>query len=126
MEQAITEALFQKSLPEKSVVAVGTVALKKDEPALAEVCEKRGWRFLWYAPEALMSLPGKFAGSAFVMAVTGADNVCERSAVRASGGGNLIISKFAGKGVTVAAAAGDLCLSFAPSTPEQAVTGRVS
>ncbi|MDR2517962.1 MAG: cobalamin biosynthesis protein [Spirochaetaceae bacterium] len=112
IERAIAGALAQKGLNEKSVAGVGTLALKKDEAALAEVCEKRGWRFSWYAPETLMSLAGEFSGSPFVMAVTGADNVCERAAVQASCGGNLIIKKFASKGVTVAAAARDIVLSF--------------
>ena len=44
-------------------------------------------------------MPGQFTPSAFVASVTGVDNVCERSAVKASGG-TLLLPKTAGGGVT--------------------------
>ena len=51
----------------------------------------------------LRAVPGQFTPSAFVASVTGVDNVCERAAVRASGG-HLIQKKWKGTGVTFAVA----------------------
>ena len=51
----------------------------------------------------LRAVPGQFTPSAFVASVTGVDNVCERSAVKASGG-TLLLPKTAGGGVTLALA----------------------
>ncbi|MDR2494541.1 MAG: cobalamin biosynthesis protein [Spirochaetaceae bacterium] len=112
VEQALALAFARAGLSEESVAGVGTVSLKKDEPALALLCEKRNWRFLWYPPEELMAVPGEFSSSPFVMAAVGADNVCERAAVLASCGGTLILPKCAYNGVTVAAAERPPSLSF--------------
>ena len=48
-------------------------------------------------------MPGEFTSSDFVSEVTGVDNVCERSAVLASGG-RLLLPKQAAAGVTAALA----------------------
>ena len=37
----------------KSVKALATIELKKDEAGLIAVCEKYGWPFVWYSPEQL-------------------------------------------------------------------------
>ena len=58
-----------------------------------------------------MGTAGEFTKSDFVKSVTGVDNVCERSAVRCSGG-KLILRKTAADGVTVAAAEIPLTLDF--------------
>ena len=58
-----------------------------------------------------MSAEGDFTASDFVKSVTGADNVCERSAVKCSGG-SLILRKTALGGVTVAAAEKPVILDF--------------
>ena len=50
-----------------------------------------------------METEGEFSSSEYVLEQVGADNVCERSAVKASGG-ELIFGKYAKDGVTVAAA----------------------
>ena len=51
----------------------------------------------------LRGVAGDFTPSDFVRSVTGVDNVCERSAVKASGG-TLLLPKTAGGGVTLALA----------------------
>ena len=58
-----------------------------------------------------MDVEGDFSSSDFVKSVTGVDNVCERSAVKCSGG-RLILRKTAADGVTVAAAEKPLILDF--------------
>ena len=57
-----------------------------------------------------MKVDGEFAKSEFVLAQTGADNVCERSVVKY--GGKLIISKISSNGVTVAAGEMPVCIDF--------------
>ena len=51
-----------------------------------------------------MEVSGDFTPSPFVKKITGADNVCERSAVRFSDNGELIKRKISENGVTAALA----------------------
>ncbi len=83
--------------------AAASIDLKKDEPGLAEFCKVHGWPITFYPADELRVVPGQFTPSAFVASVTGVDNVCERSAVKASGG-MLLLPKTAGGGVTLALA----------------------
>jgi cobalt-precorrin 5A hydrolase len=109
---AVEAALGRQNLDLAGIAGVGTVDLKGEEPALVRLCEKRGWELQTFSPARLMEAPGSFASSEFVRTVIGADNVCERAAVLASGGGRLRVEKFIGSGVTVAAAEGDGALRF--------------
>ena len=61
----------------------------------------------------LTAQKGQFTGSDFVLSTVGVDNVCERSAVLCSGGGHIVLPKFAGDGVTVAAAEKPVKIDFA-------------
>ncbi|MDR3160528.1 MAG: cobalamin biosynthesis protein [Spirochaetaceae bacterium] len=111
---AVEAALDRRRLDAAGIAGVGTVDLKAEEPALVRLCEKRGWPLQAFSPARLMELTGEtaFASSEFVRTVTGADNVCERAAVLASGEGRLCLEKFARSGVTVAAAEGEAILRF--------------
>jgi cobalt-precorrin 5A hydrolase len=111
--EAVEAALVKADIDEAAVVSAGTIDIKKDEAALSLFCEKKGWPLAFYNSEALMRAQGTFSASAFVESVTGADNVCERAAVLASGGGKLAAGKFALGGVTVAVAETAPALSFA-------------
>jgi cobalt-precorrin 5A hydrolase len=111
--EAVEAALAEADIDEAAVVSVGTIDIKKDEAALSLFCEKKGWPLAFYSSEALARAEGTFSASAFVESVTGADNVCERAAVLASGGGKLAAGKFVLGGVTVAAAETPPALSFA-------------
>lgn len=86
-----------------AIRAAATIDIKKDEPGLIEFCEMHGWPLLTYTSEELKQIPGTFTSSKFVSSVTGVDNVCERSAVAATGG-KLLQEKMAGDGVTMALA----------------------
>ena len=55
-----------------------------------------------YTEEELKQVPGEFTPSPFVKKITGVDNVCERSAVLASGNGRLLQRKTGENGVTTA------------------------
>lgn len=89
---------------------VCSIDLKRDEPGLAAFCERRGLPFETFDAKRLMALAGDFSASDFVMAATGVDTVCERSAV--AGGGRLTAGKTVFDGVTMAAAVRDHVVRF--------------
>ena len=60
----------------------------------------------------LKQVPGEFTPSPFVKKITGVDNVCERSAVFASGNGSLLQKKNGENGVTTAVAAREWRIHF--------------
>ena len=100
---AVDEVLRRERVFPQSVCAVCSIDLKADEPGLMEFCRSRSLPFVTFTADELRAAAGDFSASGFVESVTGVDNVCERSAVCGSGG-ELIIKKTSGGGVTVAAA----------------------
>ena len=72
---------------------------------LLALCREKGWPLRCFPPEELALQPGEFTPSPFVKETTGVDNVCERAAVAASGGGRLLVKKTVLDGVTAAVAA---------------------
>ena len=103
LEEAFAAFCAASGLSPAAVCAAASIDLKKDEPGLAEFCKVHGWPITFYPADELRAVPGQFTPSAFVASVTGVDNVCERSAVKASGG-TLLLPKTAGGGVTLALA----------------------
>lgn len=87
---------------------IATIDIKKGERAITELCRHTGTEPVYYSAEELNEVQGSFTSSDLVKAVTGTDSVCERCAVRASGGGRLIVRKTLGSGVTLALAASGL------------------
>ncbi|WP_294412483.1 cobalt-precorrin 5A hydrolase [uncultured Ruminococcus sp.] len=104
-------ALHNAKITMERVEKIATIDIKKDEQGLLQFCEKYGLELLTYTARELMETEGNFSSSLFVKKVTGVDNVCERSAVKCSGG-RLIIRKKAANGVTVAAAEKPIILDF--------------
>ena len=111
VEAAIDNALRRAGCHPAAVSAVATIDLKAHEGALVRYCKDKGIPLVTYSAEALSQVPGVFSSSAFVQKITGVDNVCERAAVRHSGG-RLIRPKEAMDGVTVALALSEPHLSF--------------
>lgn len=103
LEDVLNTALELWGIYPQAICAVSSIDLKKDEPGLLAFCQSRGWPLHTFSAEALRGLPGEFTVSPFVERVTGVDNVCERSAVLASGG-VLLKKKYAANGVTMALA----------------------
>jgi len=101
--QQLEDAFAASGLSPAAVCAAASIDLKKDELGLAEFCKNHGWPITFYPAEELRAMPGQFTPSAFVASITGVDNVCERAAVKASGGA-LFLPKTAGGGVTLALA----------------------
>lgn len=106
------EQLFQSSgiLPQ-AVCAVASIDLKAEEAGLLAFCQRHDWPLQVYSAAELAQVQGNFSGSAFVEKTTGVDNVCERAAVRCSGG-TLLCPKKAAAGVTLAAACKPLNLDW--------------
>ena len=106
--QTTLEAVFANfceecSLAPQAVAAAASIDLKQDEAGLAAFCAAHGWQMDFYTADALRRVPGSFTASRFVQGITGVDNVCERAAVLASGGG-MYTPKWARGGVTFAVA----------------------
>ena len=93
----------ERGICPEAIESAASIDLKRDEAGLLSFCESHGWPLRFYAADKLRGTPGDFTASAFVEATTGVDNVCERSAVLASGG-RLIEKKYARNGVTFALA----------------------
>lgn len=104
LEEAVLDALKAAHLSLHSVKKIGTIALKAEERAVLEFCGKYEIPLETFSARELMELPGEFSSSEFVRQTTGADNICERSAVLGSGNGELLFPKQRYPSVTVAAA----------------------
>ena len=103
LETALAAFLDRTGVCEQAISAVASIDLKKNEPGLLDFCAAHGWPLKTYPAEQLREVEGQFTPSAFVKGVTGVDNVCERSAVLASGG-TLCQGKTARDGITMALA----------------------
>lgn len=101
LEQFIIEVLIEHNISLKSIKAIASIDLKKEEKCLLEVAKKYGLDFQTFSEKELNAVKGTFNASEFVKATTGVDNVCERSAVLQSGG-KLIVNKTVKKGMTLA------------------------
>lgn len=111
IEKAVLSALKNEGIALERVRNIATIDLKANEQGLLEFCSRFDLEMTVYSADELMEVPGCFTSSDFVKSISGADNVCERSAVRSSGG-KLLIRKTAIDGVTVAAAESPLILDF--------------
>ena len=109
LETALAAFLTGAGVCEQAISAVASIDLKKNEPGLLDFCAAHGWPLKTYPAEQLRAVEGQFNPSAFVQGVTVLDNVCERSAVLASGG-TLCQGKTARDGITMA-------LALAPYQP---------
>ena len=96
--------LDELSIDKRSVAAVVSIDLKKDEKGITELADKLGAEFKTFSGEELMEQDGEFSVSEFVKETVGADNVCERS-LMAYGCKRIIMKKRAENGMTLAVGA---------------------
>lgn len=99
------EAVIQETLEElqysiRSVKAVCTIDLKKDEAGLLDVCRKYGWEFVYYTPEQLNEVELE-APSDTVFRFTGAYGVSEPAAKLYIGRAELSLTKKKSGNVTI-------------------------
>lgn len=107
----IRKVLQANGLLEEAIGQVASIDLKKDEPALWMAAETYGVPLRFFTAEELMQVKGEFSKSAFVQAVTGADNVCER-AVIAAGAEEILVPKTAESGLTLAVGIRKMMICF--------------
>lgn len=114
IEALVKKVMVQNQFSMHSIGKVASIDLKKDEPGLLEFCQDYGAQLLAYGREELEQVPCEegFSESEFVKEVTGLGNVCERSALKASGRTRLIQRKTAEHGVTLAIALEDYVVRF--------------
>lgn len=112
IEALVLMTLKEMNLDLRSIAGIASVDLKKDEQGLLAFAAKYRVPATFYTAEELNELEGDFTPSNFVKSVVGVSNVCERSAVKDSKKGRLILRKTALNGVTVAIAVEDLELDF--------------
>ncbi len=87
------------------IYALATIDIKQDEPALQAFSKKHRIPVIAFEADVLNKAVGDFTSSDFVKDTIGVDNVCERAALLAAGpGGEIIIRKSKGEGVTAAVA----------------------
>ena len=122
VERGIASTLATHGLSSKSVHSLATIDKKGDEPALLELCAKRGWPLRTFTAEVLDEL-GASEGienpSARVKAFVGTRGVSEPAALLAAGAVRLLVPKQryteegAGRSMTLAVAA----IPFATRSP---------
>lgn len=103
IERAVHAALDENSVDFAALCGAASIDVKKNEEGLCAFCTKHGLPFTTYTADELMAVEGGFSSSEFVKKTVGADNVCERAAVK-DAGGKLIAHRRAQDGVTVALA----------------------
>lgn len=111
LEEAFLQVLAKTSCHPAAVCRVCSIDRKAEEPGLLAFCARHALPLQTFSPETLAALPGQFSSSNFVKKVTGVDNVCERSAVRGSGG-TLLTGKNTGNGTAMALAIAPYTVSF--------------
>ncbi len=112
IQEAAEECLKEADIYKEALCAIASIDLKKEEPGLLALSEAWNLPFQTFTEEELKAVKGEFTPSKFVKKITGVDNVCERSAVLASGQGTLIRKKTGRDGVTTALAAGNRRIHF--------------
>lgn len=108
VECDVIEHFFQKFIRtnhifEQSIIMAATIDIKSNEPGLIEFVRKHDWGLKFFSCSQLKDVQGSFHESGFVNETVGVGNVCERSAVAASGG-RIVVDKTSGNGITMALA----------------------
>ena len=103
LKSSLDDFLAGAGVSPLSLCAVASIDLKKDEAGLIGLADSLGVPFITYSAAELAATAGRSTPSERVKSVTGVDNVCERAAVRCSGGA-LVRSKTLYPGVTMALA----------------------
>lgn len=99
----VTAALRNAGWSEKSVAAVATIDIKKDEPAIKALAESLGVDLRIFPAETLKAISAPNP-SERVLREVGTPGVAEPAAIAASNGGKLVVQKIAGGEWTLATA----------------------
>ena len=110
--EAAQKVLNRSGFHKEAFEQIASIDLKKEEKGILSLSQDWQIPFVTYTEEELKQVPGEFTPSPFVKKITGVDNVCERSAVLASGNGRLLQRKTGENGVTTAVAAREWRIHF--------------
>lgn len=113
IEALVLMVMQELHLDMRSVCALASVDLKKDEEGLLAFAGKYGLETHFYTAEELNAVEGDFTVSPLVQRVVGVGNVCERCAVKDSNYGKVLLHKTSLNGVTCAIAVENISLNFA-------------
>lgn len=103
IEAVIKETLDELNFSIKSVKAICTIDLKKDEEGLLSVADQYDWQFVYYSPDELNKV--KISNpSDVVYKYTGAYGVSEPAALLYSGADELVLEKKKSGNVTISVA----------------------
>lgn len=100
IEAVIIETLAELQFSIRSIKAVCTIDLKKDEVGMLEVCQKYGWKLVCYTPEQLNEVHIE-APSETVFKYTGAYAVSEPAVKLFTGNEQLVVNKKKSGNVTI-------------------------
>ncbi|MDR1481397.1 MAG: precorrin-4 C(11)-methyltransferase [Synergistaceae bacterium] len=111
LSSSVSDFIDDAGISPLSLTAVASIDIKRGESAIVEWAEKLGLRFMTFSAGELAAAEGRFSASERVLAETGVDNVCERSAMLAAkrlsangAQGVLMRSKTVYDGITLALA----------------------
>ncbi len=113
IEALIDETLLELKLSKKSVKAIATIDLKKDEECFLQVVAKNNWHLVTYTPAELNEMPLKNP-SEKVFKYTGAYGVCEPAALRYANTNDWLLEKKKGDNATISVAR----ISFDEEVPQ--------
>ncbi|MGN0435722.1 MAG: cobalt-precorrin 5A hydrolase [Wujia sp.] len=82
IKAAIESCMEEQGIDRRSVAAIASIDLKKEESGILEYCHDNEIEFVTYSGEELEELEGEFSESDFVESITGVSHVCERSAMK--------------------------------------------
>lgn len=102
IERAVLQTLQQFQCMPERIGVIASIDRKAQEAGIIALAKKYKVPYLTYSAEELKRAEGSFTASQWVNSQVGVDNVCERSAWIASGGGIKIAGKTVYEGVTVA------------------------
>ncbi|GMO33607.1 MAG: cobalt-precorrin 5A hydrolase [Termitinemataceae bacterium] len=103
--EAVSKIFSENSISLLRINTICTIDIKKDETGLLDLSKKLSAPLQFFSADELNKVSGSFESSEFVLATTGTDNVCCRAAMAgAANGAELLISKIAACGITIAAA----------------------
>ena len=100
--QAVYTTFAQNDLLTERIGVIASIDRKAQEEGIISFAKQMKVPYRTYAAQELEQQAGTFTASSFVKGQMGVDNVCERSACAASGGGEKIVAKTACDGITVA------------------------
>ena len=109
-ELFLLSQLAENKLDIRRVKALCTIDIKREENAILTFCHNHNIPPQFYSAAELMAVKGQFTSSEFVLKTTGADNICERSAMVM--GKSLLVKKQAMNGMTFAAAEAPVKIDF--------------